>query len=134
MESSRIGQFYGYAVCLIALAGIGFGLVGLVNGAFAYLDPLANATWSGASLRSYDDFKVTYRTAMNQTGAMPDTPLPSDGDLRTEFVTRRQDAIAGRQADALRTIVGDAIVLLASVIAFRFHWRWLQRRSIAGAW
>lgn len=133
MEGGGIARAYGYAVCLIAVVAVGFGAITAVNGTFAYLNPLTNATWNGASLASYDAFRSTYRFAQIASGENPGS-IPADQQLRAEYETRRSDTIAAVHVDGLRTTVGGVVLIVAALIVFRFHWRWLQHRGVASSW
>jgi hypothetical protein len=130
----RIAAIYGYSVCLLAIVAIGFAAIGFVNGLFAYERPLTNASWNGASLSSYEAFRATYHSAQIESGAGAGAALPPDDRLQPEYVARRDDAIAGARADALRAVVGDAVLSLVALALFRFHWRWLRRISLASSW
>ncbi len=125
---------YAYVVCLVAIVAIGFGAVTLVNGTFAYLNPLANASWNGASLSSYEAFRSTYDASQQSSAANPAPTTPPDDQLRSQYDTRRTDAIVAAQVDALRTLVGGGVLVLIALIVFRFHWRWLERRGVASSW
>jgi hypothetical protein len=134
----RIAQIYGFTLCLVAVIAILLAIVNLVNAAFTYIDPLKvnqNRALGGYPLlSSYEAFKSTYAAAARNATGQEKVAMPNERDLRAEFDARRADAISAGRFDALRDIVGDAVVIVVAAFLFRFHWRWLQQRSIASNW
>jgi hypothetical protein len=134
----RVGQVYGFTICLVAVIAILLSVVNLINAAFAYVDPLKvneNRALSGyPSLTSYEAFKSTYAAAARNATGQEKIGLPNERDLRSEYDTRRADAMSAGRFDALRNIVGDLVLILVAAFLFRFHWGWLQARSAAANW
>jgi len=141
---SRVQQFYGYAVCLIAIVTLLIALSNLVEAAFDRADPLqAGAGRYGSpevSLTSFEAYRATQPQAPTQPpdrAAAPATPdadpsqaaradTLSTAELRTRYEALRADRIARVSFDATRKLVGAALLAVVALALFVGHWRWLR--------
>jgi hypothetical protein len=133
----RFAQLYGYAVCLVAV------VVGLISGnnvieaAFDLSDP-AHASWGGRDVPStFEEYRAEQRQ-MNRPGdkvvepGAPSTatsstaPPASDDELRKIYDAKKADMIATQVFHARRSLASSALLLLASMALFAWHWRWLR--------
>jgi hypothetical protein len=147
---SRVQQFYGYAVCLVAIVTLLIALSNLVEAAFDRADPLqAGAGRYGhpeVSLTSFEAFRATQpqqptqppdRLAAGATAPGPDQPSTVRADtlttaeLRARYEALRADRIARVSFDATRTLVGAALLVVVALGLFVGHWRWLRASARA---
>lgn len=112
--SGRAWQWYGYAVCLIAVITGLLCLSAVINNAFELARPVG-------SYETYD--------------AMPREPADttSEAARRARFEAMRTDRIAERRFHAMKGMVTSAVLLAVAIALFAMHWRWLQRGRLAGA-
>ncbi len=130
-QPSRVGQLYGYAVCLIAvLIGV-FTVNSLINNAVTLALPGAalQANYFQPSLTSFEAYLAT-RGQERQTdaGAAATAPRPdtlSPPELRTRYEALRGDRLAREREDALRSLISSAVLLALGIVLFVVHWRWL---------
>ncbi len=144
---SRIGQVYGYAVCLIAVITFIFSAKGIVDAAVNLSDPLRaeGGFGRGGPLTSFEAYKREQRTRtpprMRPVGPGPETrvaptsasdsaePPPSDAELRRMFDEERADATANVRFRSTRTLVTSSLMIVIALGLFIMHWRWLRRQS-----
>ena len=132
-KPNRVRHWYGYIVCLVAVVtGLIF-LAGALNNAFDLSDPLAAEGRYDESLSSFEAYKATQsnRPAAPDAHQVQDTA--SEATLRTRFDALRADHIAHRAFQARKGLVTDLVMLVAAIILFITHWRWLRRLPEPGA-
>ena len=137
--NSRIAQVYGYAVCFITVIMILFSIKSVVDAVIDLSDPIRSDAGgvgrSGRSLSSFELYKVDSRQPRPPVpaGAAPAKVAPedslSDADLRHLYEAEREQAIGNVRFRAMRTLIGNGLLILVSVILFIVHWRWLRERD-----
>jgi uncharacterized membrane protein YidH (DUF202 family) len=141
---SRVQQFYGYAVCLIAIVTLLIAISNLVEAAFDRADPLqAGAGRYGnpeVSLTSFEAFRATQPQTPAEPPDRTTAPVPPGPDrtstpradtlttaeLRARYEALRADRIARVSFDATRNLVGAALLVAVALALFVGHWRWLR--------
>jgi len=138
---SRVPQFYGYAVCLVAVITLLLSVGGAVEAAFALADPLrAREREFGfeASYTSFEAFRATYPRGVNivtsgpgglTSSAQRDTL--SDAELRERYSALRADHVARAGFEARQRLVKHGLLMLLSIGLFVTHWQWLRRERTA---
>lgn len=126
-KPSRVRQWYGYMVCLVAVVSGLIFLAAALNHGFDLSDPLTADGRFDESLTSFEAFKATHRERMAGPDAQKITDTTSDATLRERFEALRADRIAQRRFQARKGFVTDLVMLLAAVTLFVTHWRWLRR-------
>ena len=148
--NSRISQAYGYAVCFITVVVMLIAVKSVVDAAFDLSDPLSAEGGGygrlGRPLTNFDLYKVEARRqtggryqsgsiAMIQPGE-PNTPrnvltdtTSSDADLRKLYDAERKAAIGNARFHAIRSLVGNLLLIVMAGALFAIHWRWLKRRD-----
>lgn len=128
MKPNLIAQVYGYAVCLVSVVVLLIALTGLVDAAFDLSEPLSGrARYAGPERIS--SFEV-YRRDLERSRPTPDAraqPLPSDSVLRAIYEAERADRIESARFDALRSLARSLLLLIAAVVLFFTHWKWMRR-------
>lgn len=125
-KPSRVRQWYGYMVCLVAVVSGLIFLAGALSQAFDLSDPLSAEGRSDQSLRSFESYQATQgRMATPDERQVKDTA--SEATLRARFNILRTDRIAQRTFQARKGLITGLVMLLASVTLFVTHWRWLRR-------
>src|ERR1700722_18862121 len=104
-----VSAIYGYTVCLIAILLFVAGSVGFVNNAFR----TANLGFEGSH----------YRMGVRRADA-PVAYAPTG-------IAQRRDSFRGAtiergRRNAVRGLVVSLVLLIISVVIFRWHWRWLN--------
>src|ERR1700694_1026487 len=141
--NSRVPQAYGYAVCFITVIVMLFSIKGVVDAAFDLSDPL-RAEANGRPLTNFELYKNANRSgtpAKDQNGPMPATVTPvrnkadslSDTDLRKLYDAEREAAIGNARFRAIRSLVGNLLLITLAAILFTIHWRWLRQRDASPA-
>ena len=133
----RFAQLYGYAVCLVAV------VVGLISGnnvieaAFDMSDP-AHASWGGRDVPStFEEYRAEQRQISRSGEKVMEPGAPSsatsssaapvsDDELRKIYDAKKADMIATQVFHARRSLASSALLLLASIVLFAWHWRWLR--------
>ncbi len=137
-SSSRIAQAYGYIVCLIAVVVALISLAGIVGGVFDYADPVHSDKYgrSGMSVTSFSAYKREYyarQPASARPGpdavARPVVDSIPEEALRRMYQEERADHIENTRFRALRSLVGAVLLMIASLVLFSVHWKWLRRQS-----
>ena len=135
--NSRISQAYGYAVCLITVIVMLIGIKQVVDAAFDLSDPIrAEGGRMGRPLTNFELYKMeTRRQAPVRSGpdiagqkAAPDSAL-SDADLRRLYDAEREAAVGNARFRAIRSLVGNLLLILLATVLFVIHWRWLRARD-----
>ncbi len=135
-SQNRLAQAYGYMVCLVAvLAGLA-SVAGLTNSIFDYADPIHTDRYSsGRPVTTYGAYKRAYyerRPESTRAGPGPAAGVPDsvpEATLRQMYQEDRTDRIDNTRFRALKTMASTGILLLASIILFAIHWKWLRRQS-----
>jgi hypothetical protein len=137
--NSRVPQAYGYAVCFITVIVMLFSIKGVVDAAFDLSDPL-RAEANGRPITNFELYKNANRNttpAKDQNGPTPASTAPararadtvSDADLRKLYDAEREAAIGTARFRAIRSLVGNLLLITLAAILFTIHWRWLRRRD-----
>ncbi|MEA2764162.1 MAG: hypothetical protein QOK07_566 [Gemmatimonadaceae bacterium] len=141
--NSRVPQAYGYAVCFITVVVMLFSIKGVVDAAFDLSDPL-RADAGGRPITNFELYKNANRTAIapkDQNGPTPPSTAPvrskadtlSDADLRKLYDAEREAAIGNARFRAIRSLVGNLLLITLAAVLFTIHWRWLRRRDVLPA-
>lgn len=152
--NSRISQAYGYAVCFITVVVMLIAIKSVVDAAFDLSDPLRAEGGGdgrlGRPLTSFDLYKVEARRqtgTRSQTGpvavvpegdrnaprnVVTDTTL-SEADLRKLYDAEREAAIGNARFHAMRSLVGNLLLIALAGTLFAVHWRWLRKRDVLPA-
>ena len=142
--NSRIAQVYGYAVCFITVIVILISIKSVVDAVIDLTDPIrADAGGYGRSGRSLSNFELYKLDARREprppvTVAAPAArPQPadtlSDTELRRLYEAEREQAIGNVHFRAMRTLIGNGLLIVVAVILFVVHWRWLRERDTIAA-
>jgi hypothetical protein len=137
--NSRVPQAYGYAVCFITVIVMLFSIKGVVDAAFDLSDPL-RAEANGRPITNFELYKNANRTATvtkDQNGPTPPSTAParakadtvSDTELRKLYDAEREAAIGTARFRAIRSLVGNLLLIVLAAVLFTIHWRWLRRRD-----
>ena len=138
--NSRIGQVYGYAVCLITVIVMLIAIKGIVDAAFDLSDPIrAEGGGYGRMGRPPTNFELYKMDARRQgpirngpavggEKASPDSAL-SDADLKHLYDAEREAAIGNARFRAIRSLVGNLLLIVLAGALFGMHWRWLRARD-----
>jgi hypothetical protein len=139
MTNSRIPQAYGYAVCFITVIMMLFSIKGVVDAAFDLSDPIRSEA-GGRPITNFELYKNANRNvtvAKDQNGPTPSVAVPvkskadtlSDVELRKLYDAEREAAIGNARFRAIRSLVGNLLLITLAAILFTIHWRWLRRRD-----
>ena len=137
--NSRVPQAYGYAVCFITVIMMLVSIKSVVDAAFDLSDPL-RAESGGRPITNFELYKAADRSrfvAKDQNGPMPAAAVPvrskadtlSDVELRKLYDAEREAAIGNAKFHAIRTLVGNLLLITLAAVLFTIHWRWLRRRD-----
>lgn len=140
--NSRISQAYGYAVCLITVIVMLIGIKQVVDAAFDLSDPIradgGGYGRMGRPITSFELYKMEarrqgptrpYPTAPGEK-ASPDSAL-SDADLKRLYDAERETSIGNTRFRAIKSLVGNLLLILVAGVLFTIHWRWLKTRDSA---
>src|SRR6476620_7124874 len=125
--NSRIAQVYGYAVCFITVIVILFSIKSLVDAMIDLSDPIRADSGgygrSGRSLSNFELYKLDARRAARLTStvgapAKAQTDSLSDTDLRRLYDAEREQAIGNVKFRAMRTLIGNGLLIIVAVILF----------------
>lgn len=123
-RSTRIAQWYGYAVCLVAVITFLLSARGIVDDLFTLSDPLRAGSRFGTSFTSFESYRATQDLAPRREAG--DTTRLSDSELRQRYEALRSDHVGQVRFDATRGLVASVLMLLIAVGLFVWHWRWLR--------
>lgn len=140
--NSRIAQAYGYAVCFITVITMLIGIKQVVDAAFDLSDPIRAEAGgygrTGRPLTSFDLYKMEARrepqarpSPAGLTRAADDTL--SDADLRKLYDAERDQAVGNAKFRAIRSLVGNLLMIVVAAVLFFIHWRWLRERDTVTA-
>ena len=138
--NSRISQAYGYAVCLITVIVMLIGIKQVVDAAFDLSDPIrADGGGYGRMGRPITNFELYKMEARRQGSTRNDPTVPaekaspdsttSDADLRRMYDAEREAAIGNARFRAIRSLVGNLLLIIVAAVLFVIHWRWLRARD-----
>jgi hypothetical protein len=140
--NNRISQVYGYAVCFITVIVMLIAIKQVVDAAIDLSDPIrAEGSRMGRTLTNFEVYKMEARreaSARFQAGPTPATVAPvkvaadtasSNAELRRLFDAERETAIGNARFRAVRSLVGNLLLIVLAGVLFGIHWRWLKRRS-----
>ena len=135
--NSRISQAYGYAVCFITVIVMLIAIKGLVDAAFDLSDPIrAEGGRMGRPLTNFELYKMETRRqgpirngpAVAGQTVSPDSVL-SDTDLKRLYDAEREAAAGNARFRAIRSLVGNLLLIVLAGALFGMHWRWLRARD-----
>jgi len=138
--NSRISQVYGYAVCLITVIVMLIAIKQVVDAAFDLSDPIrADGGGYGRTGRPITNFEL-YKMEARQQASMGNRPQAapvkvaadsalSDADLKRMYDAEREAAIGNARFRAIRSLVGNLLLIVLAAILFGIHWRWLRARD-----
>jgi hypothetical protein len=135
--NSRVPQAYGYAVCFITVIVMLISIKVVVDAAFDLSDPL-RAEAGGRPMMNFELYKSANRsstaakaqnspTAASAIQAKADTL--SEAQLRKLYDAERQEAIGNARFHAIRSLVGNLLLIVLAGGLFTIHWRWLRQRD-----
>lgn len=135
--NSRIAHVYGYAVCLITVVVMLIAIKQVVDAAFDLSDPIrAEGGRMGRSLTNFEVYKMEARRqgpARDVAGPVAPKTSPdsatSDADLKRMYDAEREVAIGNARFRAIRSLVGNLLLIVLASILFGIHWRWLRARD-----
>ena len=141
--NNRIAQVYGYAVCLITVVVMLIAIKKVVDAAFDLSDPIRAEGGGygrmGRTLTNFELYKMDARRQPDFRGG-PMTTAPavrppadtlSDAELRTLYDAERDQAIGNARFRAIRSLVGNLLLIALAGVLFGIHWRWLKERDTA---
>jgi len=142
----RIGQLYGYTVCLVAVVTFLTSANSLIKSLTALADPISFGQEPfrmgfEPSLSSFDAFRATYmfgtggaivsmaggRGATRDTTGRVDTL--STAELRGRYDALRNERVAQVRQAVLSEVISSGTLILLAVVLFAIHWRWLRARE-----
>ena len=136
--NSRISQAYGYAVCFITVIVMLIAIKQVVDAAFDLSDPL-RAEAGGRPITNFDLYKEARRQPVgrDQNGPMAASVAPtkssadtlSDAQLRKLYDAEREAATGNARFRAIRSLVGNLLLITLAGVLFGIHWRWLRQRD-----
>jgi hypothetical protein len=134
--NSWIAQVYGYAVCFITVIVMLIAIKGLVDAAFDLSDPVrAEGGRMGRSLTNFEVYKMDARQQGTRAApgpavqqASPDSTM-SDAYLRRMYEAERETAAGNARFRAIRSLVGNLLLIVLAGALFGMHWRWLRKRD-----
>jgi hypothetical protein len=138
--NSRISQAYGYAVCFITVIVMLIAIKQVVDAAFDLSDPIrADGGGYGRMGRPITNFELYKMEARRQAPARDaagpvgektsrDTTT-SDADLKRMYDAEREAAIGNAHFRAIRSLVGNLLLIVLAAVLFGIHWRWLKARD-----
>ena len=137
--NSRIAQVYGYAVCLITVIVMLIAIKQVVDAAFDLSDPIRAEGGGygrmGRPLSNFELYKMEARRQPNRndptvpTAKAPPDSITSDADLRRMYDAEREAAIGNAHFRAIRSLVGNLLLIVLAGVLFGIHWRWLKARD-----
>lgn len=136
MDRARIGQIYGYLVCLIAVVTFLVSLNSAVGAAIDLSDPQYSSRYrADPRLASFEVYRVEMqqrRLVSPVPGGAPE-PIPTDtAELRAAFEAAREDHIRSVQFQARRELVTSGLLVVVAAALFVVHWTWLRRLGARG--
>lgn len=137
--NSRIAQVYGYAVCFITVVVMLISIKQVVDAAFDLSDPIradgGGYGRMGRPITNFELYKMEARRSPTRNGptpagekASPDSAA-SDADLKRMYDAEREAAVGNAHFRAIRSIVGNLLLIVLASVLFGIHWRWLRARD-----
>jgi hypothetical protein len=139
--NNRISQMYGYAVCFITVIVMLIAIKQVVDAAFDLSDPIhAEGGGYGRSGRPLTNFEL-YKIEARRQPEMRAGPVPvgaltraaadtiSDTELRRLYDAEREQSIGNARFRAIRSLVGNLLLIVLAGVLFTIHWRWLKGRD-----
>ncbi len=134
--NSRIAQVYGYAVCFITVIVMLIAIKQVVDAAFDLSDPIrAEGGRMGRPLTNFELYKMEARRQPTRNAptpvaekASPDSAA-SDADLKRMYDAEREAAVGNAHFRAIRSLVGNLLLIVLAGVLFGIHWRWLRARD-----
>lgn len=140
--NNRASQVYGYAVCFITVIVMLIAIKQVVDAAFDLSDPIrAEGGGYGRSGRPLTNFEL-YRIEARRQPEMRPGPIPagsltrppadtlSDAELRQLYDAEREQSIGNARFRAIRSLVGNLLLIVLAAVLFNIYWRWLKRRDV----
>ena len=145
----RIAQAYGYGICFITVIVMLVSIKGVVDAAFDLSDPIrAEGGGYGRMGRPLTNFEL-YKSEARRQGPRdprdPNAPAPrdanapdakaatdtmsTDAELRRLYDAEREAAIGNAKFRAIRSLVGNLLLIILAGTLFGIHWRWLRQRE-----
>jgi hypothetical protein len=132
--SSRVAQFYGYAVCLVAVVTMLIAIGNVVDAAFDRSSPLLAAGGRYGGDRPLTSFEVYRATGgperMDPARTVPTGETPTDtlstAQLRARYEALRADRLERVAFESSQRLVKHGVLLLLAIVLFFTHWRWLR--------
>jgi hypothetical protein len=139
--NNRISQVYGYAVCFITVIVMLISIKQVIDAAFDLSDPIrAEGGGYGRMGRPLTNFEM-YKIEARRQPEMRPRPIPagsltrppadtlSDAELRRLYDAERDQSIGNAKFRAMRSLVGNLLLIALAGILFNIHWRWLKGRD-----
>lgn len=131
MDKARIGQIYGYLVCLIAVVTFLVSLNSMVGAAIDLSDPqYSSRSYADPRLASFEVYRLEmqHRRASAPVEAGAQTPEPADtAALRAAFEAARADHLRSVRFQAMRQLATSSVLTVVAAALFVVHWIWLRR-------
>ena|SRR5438876_8273129 len=128
---SKVAQFYGYSVCLVAVIAFLVSVGTLAGALVEWSDPLHASQYAGYPQRSLASFETYKMDVLNPQYAGPQSSAPrytpEDETLRGMFEAARADRIQGIRLQLRRALVSNGLIIVLSAALFAIHWGWLKR-------
>jgi hypothetical protein len=111
---------------------------GIVDAAFDLSDPIRAESGGygrmGRPLTNFELYKIEARRQGPRDVNTPDAKVApdsvsSDADLRRLYDAERDAAIGNAKFRAIRSLVGNLLLIILAATLFGIHWRWLRRRE-----
>jgi hypothetical protein len=140
----RVGQLYGYTVCLVAVITFLTSVSGVIRSVASLANPISYTESPfrmgfEPSLSSFEAFRATYMfggsgVVFASASVRGEEPTPrrdtlSTVDLRARFEALRAERIGVVSQAATTQLVTSALLMLITVILFVTHWRWVRVRE-----
>ena len=116
------------------------GIKQVVDAAFDLSDPIrADGGGYGRMGRPITNFELYKMEARRQGSIRNDPAVPaekaspdsttSDADLRRMYDAEREATIGNARFRAIRSLVGNLLLIIVAGVLFVIHWRWLKARD-----
>lgn len=122
--SVRIGQIYGYLICLVSVVTFLICLGNVISASFDLADPLyaTGGFEEVRSLSSLENYRIDVLRALPNGQAAPD-----ETTIQAMYEAARSAQIHTVWLRSVRNITVSALLVVASVVLFITHMRWLRR-------
>jgi hypothetical protein len=128
-QKNKIGQMYGYSVCLTCVITFLISLSSIVGAVFELTDPLhAGPAFSRqANLASFETYKVDVLKSAPDSKDAARSYTPDDATLRAMYEAAKDDKIQSVRFQARSTITVDLLLICVCIAMFTVHWIWLRK-------